>query len=184
MEFSKGDWVTGYSKGVFQIIEIHPRYVDETTHCFKKELLEIGAILPDPIFVLKKAFSSNLRFSLGWESCAASFCKHISYDTYEYVTKFFRDNEKQYKKFEDYKIERIKSAYNLGVNINYEKEKDSLLSAVKNIDKGLTLKEILSQINDLGGIMNLPHNATLQLINYDFELDTNKRKIFREAFIF
>ncbi|RUS41953.1 hypothetical protein [Cohnella sp. AR92] len=176
-----GDWVTSYSKGYFRIERIIKRYYDVSHSGGFLGSNHIGEEIEDPIVVLKKGFNTNLKASLGFDSCALSLCKRISGDAHNIIEKKFIEDKKFEKRFNDYIIPPIVSLHNIGFNANRE------LLNIENIRdqiiNGMTFAEIQEKLNtDFN--FEFPHNKTIQFKNYDFEINESRELIFREVSIF
>jgi hypothetical protein len=178
-----GDWVTSYSKGYFQIERIVNIYVDESnSHLGKLENKKIGEVLSNPIVVLKKGFNSNLKPNLGWDTCALSYCKLVDNNVLQSIQDELDNNTIFIKKFNNYTIPPIKSLFNISIKSSVEIiEKLDLLK--HKIHKGLTYKEIIQE-TQINNYISIPPNCTVQLINIDFEVNQEKRTIFRDINIF
>lgn len=88
-----GEWVTQYSAGFWQIVDLKPKYaeVDGTNH--KKG---------DPIgqwALLKKGFTPKMKLRLDCEVVDSFWCKPITEDQRKMISKYFDDHPADLKRF-------------------------------------------------------------------------------------
>ncbi|MFD0675227.1 hypothetical protein [Cohnella sp. GCM10027633] len=171
-----GDWVTAYNKGFFQVIKIMKRYYDESHRGGILGNNSIGEEFPDPMVVLKKGFTSSLKPSISWDTCAHSLCSKVCDEELMIIEDKFIKDEKLKFKFENFKIPPITTVINIGFNSNNQIfDLEVLRSEIKN---GMTFLEIKKKTkSDL--VFEYPHNSTIQLVNYDHEINEEKELIYR-----
>ena len=123
-----------------------------------------------------------MKPTLGWDSCAISYCNRVDNKVLNEINSVFLTNEKFKTKFDAYEIPRMQLIYNMNIVIKNDKEKDNILKIISYINEGHTYIEIIEKLNSYGILKSkFSDDNLLQLICYDYEVDKNKRKIYREA---
>jgi len=90
-----GDWVTQYSAGFWQIVELKPKYADEDSGKHKKgDLIGQWALL-------KKGFTPKMKLRLDCEVVDFSWCKPVSEEQKQRIIQFFADHPQDLKRFTD-----------------------------------------------------------------------------------
>lgn len=93
-----GDWVTQYSKGFWQIVDIKPKYAEEDflfeNGDFQKKGEKIGFWI-----LLKKGFTPKMKFMLNFDVCDSKWCKAVSSDIIEEITMYFEEHPKDFERF-------------------------------------------------------------------------------------
>lgn len=92
-----GDWVTQYSKGYWQIVNIKPKYAekDYPDHNYKKGD-RIGSWV-----LMKKGFTPKMKFRIETDCCDSYWCKPVSAEVLAEIHKYFESHPKDYEKFCD-----------------------------------------------------------------------------------
>jgi len=93
-----GDWVTQYSAGYWQVINIFPKYADEDYNGNGKSWKK-GDRLGDWV-ILKKGFSPKMKPSNRCETIDSVWCKPVSPEISAQIEAAFSANPKAYSKFQ------------------------------------------------------------------------------------
>ena len=93
-----GDWVTQYSKGYWQIVDIKPKYAEEDYHFENGEFQKKGDLIGSWI-LLKKGFTPKMKFMLNFDVCDSDWCKKVSPSVAEAIDNYFKENTKDFIKF-------------------------------------------------------------------------------------
>lgn len=92
-----GDWVTQYCKGYWQVVDIKPKYADET---YKGETVQYNkGDLIGTWVLMKKAFTPKMKFRLDCDSCDGAWCKPVSPEVQAQIDQYFAEHPKDYEKF-------------------------------------------------------------------------------------
>ena len=97
IDIKPGDWVTQYSAGYWQIVDIKPKYAEEDRHdeygdWTRGQLIGHWALM-------KKGFTPKMKFKLDSDVCDAQWCKKVSDDELQAISLFFEEHPKEHKKF-------------------------------------------------------------------------------------
>ena len=93
-----GDWVTQYSAGYWQVVNIFPKYADKD-YSFNETSWNKGDRIGDWI-ILKKGFTPKMKPSNACEFVDAQWCKPVSADILQSIEAIFDANPKARQKFE------------------------------------------------------------------------------------
>ena len=96
MEIKKGDWVTGYHSGYYQVVGFGNLYGHRDDGFYEK-----GQIISN-LVNLKKAFTSKMKFRLGADSVAVQWIKPLSEDVVNEIERFWVDNPDKKLQFDNY----------------------------------------------------------------------------------
>lgn len=94
-----GDWVTQYSAGYWQVVNIFPKYADED-YSYGDKSWKKGDRLGDWV-ILKKGFTAKLKPGTACEFVDAQWCKLVSRDIVDVIEAAFAENPKARLKFEN-----------------------------------------------------------------------------------
>lgn len=94
-----GDWVTQYSKGFWQVVELKPKYADETlltevTTQKKGDFLGYWALL-------KKGFTPKMKFRIDSDVCDYLWCKAVPDDVLRSINQYFEQHPGDHQRFCD-----------------------------------------------------------------------------------
>ena len=90
-----GDWVTQYSAGYWQVLNIIPKYADEDCASWKK-----GDCIGDWV-ILKKGFTPKMKPSNACDFADAQWCKPVSAETAAAIEAAFAENPRAKQKFDN-----------------------------------------------------------------------------------
>ena len=179
---AQGEWVYGYSAGVFQVDRIVERYVDESVDPAARQGRSLGQPFPSPLVVLKRCVDGSFSPSIGYEVCDATLCKELGVIGRWRLKRAFGSNPHLLSQFEEYVVPTIRSRYGLWLSI--PEGSINLFSAITEFVKsGRTFLQIKKFMIDEGlwKYHKLPITNTLFFTNYDFEIDEDRRQIYRGA---
>lgn len=93
-----GDWVTQYSAGYWNVVNIFPKYADEDYN-YNGQSWKKGDHLGDWV-ILKKGFTPKMKPSNACEFVDAQWCKPVSAEIAQSIEAMFEENPKARQKFE------------------------------------------------------------------------------------
>lgn len=177
-----GDWVNSYSTGIYRVEKIIDGYYDESdqsTLGFNK----IGDKYKDRIIVSKRLLNSKFKKSISYESCSEYYVTHLREEQFSELQKILIQKPELIKELDEYKIPILVSIYNAELQIDNEKELQSVMQLIGFVKVGRTFLEIENEMSRLDILRLKPKyfgNYLLQLFNFDEEY-VEKRKIWRDA---
>jgi hypothetical protein len=180
--FSPGDWVSGYRSGFFRVEKVIRQFYDESHVGGVLGGHQIGDEFDDPALVLKRGFNSKLNRSLGWDSCSAAHCHFLPQRTTARIEETLRRDPAFRKALDSYVIPPIQELHNIGLRLETAADRASFNQLIPFVQQGRTFREISAKMDELpiSTLTALPRNATLQLVNTDFET-VDRRLVFRDA---
>ncbi len=135
-----GDWVTSYSKGIWQIYRIlYLKGIDPATGrpC-------------DQVSVFSKRFlSSSMKRSFSEESCHPTFVKKLDAEAVASLDLFIQDNQALYRKFVEYKPKPLDAIFNARFGIPRNKTADEVAALIPK-DTILRQGQIQTLLESLG----------------------------------
>ncbi|HNX59879.1 MAG TPA: hypothetical protein PKK43_12320 [Spirochaetota bacterium] len=180
MKLKKNDWVTGYSKGYFRIEKIFEDYYDETS--FDIDEHKVGDLKPGLSVHLKKGFNANLKPMLGWDVCDISFCKLVDKKTLKIINETFSDNNSFKDKFESFELDPVLLIHNMNLSVKKNRDAKAINQLIDYVSEGRTFIDIIAELKSLGiKESQFTDDSLIQFLCFDYEMDCDKRKIFREA---
>ena len=93
-----GDWVTQYSAGYWQVINIFPKYAD-ADYSYEGKSWKKGDRLGNWV-ILKKAFTPKMKPANACEFVDAQWCRPVSQEIAESIEAAFSENPKARQKFD------------------------------------------------------------------------------------
>ena len=158
-----GKWVRQYQKGIWKVVDIKPKiafedYCGEELSWKKGDLIGYWALLI-------RAFNSKMSFSLGSDYCDLSWCRLVSDEEKQYVENFFRQNEPQRKRLEQYVFRPTASLYNIWVNIP-ESMQDYSNEHIDNTAFPIGINEFMSGFKCKGIELSSPPTTHLLNLHY------------------
>lgn len=177
-----GQWVYGYSEGIFRVERIVERYIDESVDPAARQGRGLGESFPTPLVVLKRCVDVSFSKSLSHEVCDASLCRELGHLAKWRLERVLRKDPDFLAEFENYGISPIESRYGLWLCLPEDAEK-LFIPAIDFVRRGRTFLEVRQFMiqHSLWDYHRTPINGTLYLTNYDFEIDDNKRQVYRDA---
>ena len=94
-----GDWVTQYSAGYWQVVNLFPKYADED-YSYEGKSWKKGDRLGDWV-ILKKGFTDRMKPGNACEFVDAQWCKPVSQEIAASIEMAFAENPKARQKFEN-----------------------------------------------------------------------------------
>ena len=92
-ECEVGDWVTQFSAGFWQIVDLKPKYADGDSGKHKKgDLIGQWALL-------KKGFTPKMKLRLDCEVVDSYWCKPITEEQRQTISQYFEDHPQDHKRF-------------------------------------------------------------------------------------
>lgn len=112
-----GDWVTQYSKGYWQIVDIKPKYaqVDNLFGDGHKK----GDITGYWV-IMKKGFTPKMKFRVESGCCDSYWCRPVSDEIRAQIILHFENNPKDYEKFKNSAVDDHFSASVTWLNLSPE----------------------------------------------------------------
>jgi hypothetical protein len=170
--FRIGEWVKQYHSGYWIIVDIRPRYAEETmindniVQYYKGD--EISSWV-----CLQKALTDKMKFKTYSEIVDICCCKHISSAEEESIISFFQTHKKEYETLLNTPFDSFCRIYEEHLYLNEQDEKrlkEVILKLPKTFTKG-TLKTAITK-SGLSHIYTFPGNYLL-CCKYSFWQDKN-----------
>lgn len=92
-----GDWVTQYSVGYWQVVDIRTKYAEEDGG-YGKRFWKKGEQIGRWVF-LKKAFTSKMKLQIRCECVDGEWCKPVSIEKKSEIEKYFKEHPEDWKRF-------------------------------------------------------------------------------------
>ena len=161
-----GDWVTQYSAGYWQVLDIVPKYADEDSESCKK-----GDRVSDWV-ILKKGFTPKMKPGNACDFADAQWCKPVSAEIAAAIEAAFAENPKAKQKF-DSAPSMPKPAVNSTWMTLSEEESAAFSALLARMPQRFTLEQFWSQISDYRRCIADPSGAShiLYLYSYLWEID-------------
>lgn len=143
-----GTWVTQYSAGFWQIVDIVPQYADEdyknkTTNWKKGDLIGYWALL-------KKGFTPKMKFKIEFECVNAYWCKEVSKEQKDAIQSFFEANPEKKIRF-DHTPWKDKLAVNaLWLTLENDTKFEYVSECLKKLPSKFTLDYFSNYIKEIG----------------------------------
>ena len=174
-----GDWVTQYSAGFWQILELHPKYADEDydrngLHWKKGDRLGDWAIV-------KKGFSPKMKPGNSCEVIDASWCKKVSPETVEAIRSAFEQNPKAKMKFDKAPSRPAPYVASVWLNLSKEEEK-AVYEILRTLPAHFTAEELWTAAGAYRRCMaQPPATHILYLSGYPWEVNDGFDPLYFEA---
>lgn len=152
-----GDWVTSYSKGIWQIYRIlHLKGIDPDSGRPR-----------DQISIFSKRFlSSSMKRSFSEECCHPTFVKKLDADAAANLELFIKDNQALHRKFVEYKPKPVNAIFNARFGIPHNKTTDEIAALIPK-DTVLWQGEIQPLLERLGLNTKAMPSWTAQFVSPD-----------------
>ena len=92
-----GDWVTTCYSGYWQVVDIKPKYVDETRNNEYAKYNK-GDLIGTWV-LMKKAFTPKMKFRLECNNCDGAWCEPVKPEIQVQIDQYFAEHPKDYEKF-------------------------------------------------------------------------------------
>lgn len=161
-----GDWVTQYSAGYWQVLDIVPKYADEDSESCKKGD-RIGQWV-----ILKKGFTPKMKPANACEFVDGQWCKPVSAEVAAAIEAAFAENPKAKQKF-DSAPDMPKPAVNSTWMTLSGEESTAFSALLARMPQRFTLEQFWSQTSDYRRCVTDPSGAShiLYLYSYLWEID-------------
>ena len=181
-KFDPGDWVSGFRSGYFRVERVIRCFYDESHEGGVLGEHQVGDEFDDPMLVMKRGFNSKLQRSFGWDTCSAWHCRPLPLRVQTRIANLLRRDAALQSALDAFVIPPIPSLHNIGLGLESVVNRSRVEKIIPFVRPGRVFREIAAKMNELGitEFQRFPHDATLQLVNYDFET-IDKRLVFREA---
>ena len=95
--FQIGDWVTQYSVGYWQVVDIKDKYAEEDSG-YGKQFWKKGEQIGKWVF-LKKAFTPKMKIQIRSECVDGEWCKPVSIEKKYEIEQYFKEHPKDWNRF-------------------------------------------------------------------------------------
>ena len=95
--FQIGDWVTQYSVGYWQVVDIKAKYAEEDSG-YGKQFWKKGEQIGKWVF-LKKAFTPKMKIQIRSECVDGEWCKIVTDEKRTEIKKYFADHPNDWERF-------------------------------------------------------------------------------------
>lgn len=182
MSIKIGDWVTQYSVGFWQVVDIKPKYAPETrndTFGKYKKGEQIGHWA-----VLKKGFTPKMKFRTDVECVDIWWCKPVCETEKSEIIRYFDENPKHKEKFDNLEIKLRPEITPLWIELDSDslKRLDALLSE---LPPKFTFDEFYKMLSDnrlAECLRKPPANCCLRLMTYEpWDVDEHGDRLYSDA---
>lgn len=161
-----GDWVTQYSAGYWQVVDIKPKYADETRNDAYAKYKK-GEIIGQ-YAVVKKGFTPKMKFKADVECVDIQWCNPVSDNVITEIERYFAENPKHKEKFDNLEIKLPPMVNTLWIELDGAslERLDNLLA---NLPPKFTFDEFYKMLTDnrlAQYITEPPANCCLRLMTY------------------
>ena len=155
-----GDFVTSYSAGYWQLIDLKPEIaLEDSDGCKKGDVIGQWAIL-------KKAFTPKMKPRIDFVFEDASWLRPVSNEVMAEINQYFAENPTYKEKFDNAAIKLHPMVTNCWISIPSEKE-DEFVSFLKSLPAGFTEREFWKLAQSYAPYMGLPPSThLLNLLSY------------------
>ena len=167
-----GDWVTQYSAGYWQVLNIVPKYADED-YSYQGVSWKKGDRLGDWV-ILKKGFTPKMKPSNACEFVDAKWCKPVAEDVLRAIEEAFAENPKAKQKFDKAPNLPKPSIYSVWMMLS-EEQADDFSACLKNMPERFTTEQFWALAAEYRKLAVDPARAThiLYLYSYLWEISTD-----------
>ena len=95
--FQIGDWVTQYSVGYWQVVDIKAKYAEEDSG-YGKQFWKKGEQIGKWVF-LKKAFTPKMKIQIRSECVDGEWCKPVFIEKKYEIEQYFKEHPKDWNRF-------------------------------------------------------------------------------------
>lgn len=95
--FQIGDWVTQYSVGYWQVVDIKAKYAEEDSG-YGNQFWKKGEQIGKWVF-LKKAFTPKMKIQIRSECVDGEWCKPVSIEKKYEIEQYFKEHPKDWNRF-------------------------------------------------------------------------------------
>lgn len=176
-----GDWVTQYSKGYWQIVDIKLKYAEEDYNDDKGSWKK-GDFIGYWV-ILKKAFTPKMKPNIMCECVDSYWCKKVSDEELEMIENYFAENPEFKEKFDSRENLPNPTIVNYWMTIPIEK-----IEYFKKLLTDLPQKYSETQFWNMAKeyksyVSRTPATHLLQFSHYYWELDKNYDLILFDAIL-
>lgn len=172
-----GNWVTQYRKGIWQIIDIKPKYAEED--------IQIGGIsylkgdLIGQWAILKKAFSSKMKFQIDFDVCDLSWCHLVSNDVLIFINDFFDNNPINELRFQKTNYIDKPAICTIWMNVS-EEQAECLLRAIPSFPPLFSMQYLMSVLRSFSIFsFRPPSNYVLYLQHSLWEYNNDHEELYK-----
>ncbi len=182
MSVKIGDWVTQYSVGYWQVVDIKPQYAPETRNdAFGK--YKRGEIIGQ-YAVLKKGFTPKMKFRTDVECVNILWCNPVSDDVMAEIERYFAENPKYKEKFDNLEIKLRPEVTALWIELD-SASLERLDNLLANLPPKFTFDEFYKMLTDNRLAQYLrkpPANCCLRLLTYiPWDVDEHGYRLYSAA---
>ena len=168
-----GDWVTQYSAGYWQIVDVIPKYDEDEPKGFFKKKQQIGFWA-----IVKKGLTPKMKPSNLCECIDISWCQPVSDDIASEIEKLFKENPKALEKFQNAPSKPNPCISSVWLNIP-EKSEAEFSKLLSSLPEKFTMDEFWKVAKDFKGFVSKP--PTTHILNfetYPWELDNKYNTLY------
>lgn len=175
-----GDWVTQYKKGIWQVMQLKPKYAEENTQIDGTSYLK-GDLIGQWI-IMKKAFSSKIKFQIDFDVCDSFWCHKVTKDVLVLINSYFKNNPLDMIRFNNANYIEKPAICCLWINMP-EKHAGLFLKALSSLPPLFTMPHLISILNSFqtASILTLrpPSNFVLYLQHTLWEYDEKHEPLYK-----
>ncbi|MCQ2430861.1 MAG: hypothetical protein MJ192_11090 [Clostridia bacterium] len=174
-----GQWITQYNSGLWMVVGIAPRYAEEAYTT--KEGVHYNKGDHDGDFVLmKKGFTSKMKFRVDSDICSAGWAKPVSAETEAWIRQYFEEHPKDLAKFEAYEFKEkpLYSSFWLHLTEEEEQQMTEFLASLPPKFSSVYFNTAITARSLDHTIQKPPATHILWLQSSCIELDENNEKLY------
>ncbi len=157
-----GDFVTQYSAGYWQLIELKPKIADEDYTDSNGKTHKKGDVIGQWA-ILKKAFTPKMKPKIDFDYADSFWLKPVGDEVQFSIEQYFADNPSFKEKYENAILKLNPSIMNCWMNLP-EKEEEQFREAMRSLPKSYTMEEFWHKFKKYKKYISTP--PTTYLINF------------------
>ena len=164
-----GDWVTQYSAGFWQVLEILPKYAEED-YSGPEQSWKKGDRLGEWA-ILKKGMTAKGKPANGCEFVDARWCKPVPVETRQMIENMFAENSKAWKKFDQAPVKPSPMVTSIWLTLN-EEQAEALAALLPTLPQRFPEAQFWARAEGYQELLADPAGAThvLYLFSYPWEM--------------
>lgn len=171
--FQIGDWVTQYSVGYWQVVDIKAKYAEEDSG-YGKQFWKKGEQIGKWVF-LKKAFTPKMKIQIRSECVDGEWCKIVTDEKRTEIKKYFADHPNDWERFCNTPVVIPPAVSSIWMNLSDDQEA-KVLQILKELHKCFSRAELDQQFEQRGllnVVTNPPTSHILSLSCNPWEVGAN-----------
>ena len=181
MDLKIGDWITQYSSGYWQIIDIKPKFADETRNNEYANYNK-GDLIGSWV-IAKKGFTDKMKFRTDFDWLDSALCKKLPDEKEEQIKKYFAENPKHFEKFENAEVKLCPAVSTIWLQLN-EEQVETVKNIIDRMPKLFTASFFTEELKKQGlseCVHHSPGNYCINFFSYLWDMDENFDVLYHRA---